>query len=158
MRAIWFLVLCSACSLNVGYEGTNFQCNPDGTCPPGFQCLDQVCVPADPVPPACSGAISAGGGHSCAVRKDGKVWCWGRNDEGQLGNGTADDSDLPVPVDDVSLVKATQVGAGGGFSCALDDTGQAWCWGLNSSGQLGDGAPSGSRTPVMVQGVSNAIE
>src|SRR5690606_33775188 len=95
MRAIWLLLL-TACSLNVDYTGTNYQCNPDGTCPSGYECLDMVCVPTDPVPPACAEEVSAGGSHSCAIRNDGTGWCWGRNDFRQLGDGTANDSDAPV--------------------------------------------------------------
>src|SRR5688572_28173813 len=108
MRTIWLLLFVAACTLKVDYTGTNFQCNPDGTCPPDFVCQDMVCVPIDPVPPKCSQDVSAGDLHSCAVREDGTVWCWGRNDKGQLGDGTASDSDLPVEV--MNVTKAVSVG------------------------------------------------
>ncbi len=155
MRAIW-LVLLTACSLNVDYTGTNFQCNPDGTCPPDYECIDMVCVPTDPVPPACSTDMSTGGFHSCAVRTDGTVWCWGRNDFGQLGDGTAIDAGEPVQV--AGLMMITKVAAGDLFTCALDEAGAVWCWGANGSGQLGDGTTSDSRTPVQVKDVSAVTE
>lgn len=148
MRAIWLLLL-TACSLNVDYSGTYYQCNPDGSCPSGYECLDNVCVPTDPAPPACSQGISAGGAHSCAVRGDGTVWCWGANEFGQLGNGTATSTAEPVQV--TGVMNAVAVGAGGLFSCALDDMGQVFCWGNNSAGQLGDGTNSDSRTAVSVR-------
>jgi len=154
MRAFWLLFMLTACSLNVDYRGTYFQCNPDGSCPPDFQCVDMVCVPTDPVPPACSSEISAGGFHTCAVREDHTVWCWGRNDSGQLGDGTATDTDLPVQVTMLENVK--KVGAGELFTCALDDKGLVWCWGNNRSGQLG--TTSDSRTPVQVNGISGATQ
>ncbi len=84
------LVALTACSLNVDYTGTNYQCNADGACPANFVCESKVCVPVDPAPPACSKAVATGDLHACAVRNDGTVWCWGANDFGQLGDGTTD--------------------------------------------------------------------
>src|SRR5262245_39069474 len=119
VRLLFASALLVGCSLNVDYTGTNFQCDPDGSCPPNYECVDMVCVPADPVPPACSGDVSAGGLHSCAVREGGSVWCWGANDFGQLGDDSANDSDLPVQVKGVSA--ATHVSAGAEYTCALDN-------------------------------------
>jgi alpha-tubulin suppressor-like RCC1 family protein len=155
MRAFW-LFLVTACSLNVDYDGTNYQCNPDGTCPTDYECVDMVCVPSDPVPPACSKDVSAGGAHACAVRNDNTVWCWGRNDFGQLGDGSAVDSDIPVQV--ANVMNIVKVQAGELFTCALDDMGQVWCWGNNGAGQLGDGTNSDSRTAVQVRDVSGATQ
>ena len=155
MRAIWLLLL-TACSLNVDYTGTNYQCNPDGTCPSGYECLDMVCVPTDPVPPACAKDVSAGGSHSCAIRNDGTVWCWGRNDFGQLGDGTATDSDVPVEV--VGVSGAVKVAAGDLHTCALDDMQQVWCWGRNDFGQLGDGTTSDSRAPVRARDLTGVAQ
>jgi alpha-tubulin suppressor-like RCC1 family protein len=155
--ALYLLVaLAGACSLKVDYTGTYYQCNPDGSCPPDFECREMVCVPTDPAPPACSRDVSAGGGHACAVREDGSVWCWGRNDSGQLGDGTGIDSDIPVRV--TGLTAATHVRAGDLFSCALDTKGEVYCWGRNDSGQLGDGTTSDSRAPVKVLGITGATE
>ena len=143
----------AACSLNVDYTGTNYQCDPDGTCPSNFQCEENVCIAIDPAPPACSKQVSAGGGHTCAIRNDNTVWCWGRNDYGQLGNNTATDSTVPVQV--VGVSNATAIGGGDLFACALEDSGAVWCWGRNDAGQLGNGA-SDSRTAVQVQGITGA--
>ena len=137
MRAFWLLISCTACSLNVDYTGTYYQCNPDGSCPTGYECVDNVCLPSDPVPPACSKDVSAGGNHACAIRDDNTVWCWGRNDFGQLGDGTAIDSDVPVQV--IGITDAKQVQAGELYTCALDGMGQVKCWGGNDLGQLGLG-------------------
>ena len=52
----------------------------------------------------------------------------------------------------------TQVATGASHSCALDDTGQVWCWGWNSNGQLGDGTTTSSTTPVRVHHLSNATQ
>src|SRR5437773_1950231 len=97
MRTLILLAV-AACSLNVDYKGTSYQCNPDGSCPVGFVCESKVCVPTEPPPPACSKQVATGSAHACAIRNDGTVWCWGRNDFGQLGDGNATDSTVPVQV------------------------------------------------------------
>ena len=152
MKYLWLLAV-TACSLNVDYTGTNYQCNADGTCPTNFICESKVCVPVDPAPPACSKAVATGGEHACAVRNDGTVWCWGANDFGQLGDNTATDSEKPVQVAMLTDA-AIAVAAGDSTSCALTKKGDVWCWGHNDAGELGDGTNSDSRTPVQVKGVS----
>jgi len=79
--------------------------------------------------------VSAGAEHTCAVRTDGSVWCWGRNDSGQLGDGTTTDRGKPVRVP--GLAAATTVSAGSAHSCAVLVDGRVACWGSNSHAQLG---------------------
>jgi alpha-tubulin suppressor-like RCC1 family protein len=153
MRAV-ILTLLAACSINVDYTGTYYQCNADGTCPDGFVCRAQVCVPSEPAPPACSTHVASGGGHSCAIKEDGTVWCWGQNDFGQLGDGTATDSSLPVKVPDF-VMPGIAIGAGDVYTCALDKTGAVWCWGHNDHGQLGVGSGD-NRTASQVPGITGA--
>lgn len=92
------------------------------------------------VPPFKSAAaLAAGFDHTCAISaspRDG-VECWGRNGDGQLGDGSLTDRANPVPV--VGLAKATAISAGSAHTCALVPGGSVQCWGSNSSGQLGDG-------------------
>jgi len=84
--------------------------------------------------------VSAGGSHTCAVKSDNTVWCWGLNAEGQLGNNSTSSSSYPVQVrgnnNSGLLAGVTQVSAGEYFSCAVAG-GYAYCWGDNSYGQLG---------------------
>jgi alpha-tubulin suppressor-like RCC1 family protein len=82
--------------------------------------------------------IVAGGGHTCARGGDGSVWCWGRNDHGQLGLGDTDDRLLPVKLASVGDVVALALGTA--HSCALRQDGAVWCWGDNTAGQLGIGS------------------
>jgi alpha-tubulin suppressor-like RCC1 family protein len=100
-------------------------------------------------------AISAGEYHSCVVLDTGAVKCWGNNDGGELGNNTTTNSSTPVAVSgiDGATAKATAISAGGYDSCAVLDTGAVKCWGDNYSGQLGDGATTGSSIPVAVSGI-----
>ncbi len=90
-------------------------------------------------------AMSAGGYHTCAVRTNGTVWCWGLAESGQLGDGTTGDADFlrthPVRVlrGSSALSGVTKVDVGQAFSCAVRGNGTVWCWGAASQGQLGNG-------------------
>ena len=97
---------------------------------------------------ASQNGISAGSSHSCAVAS-GKVYCWGSNSKGQLGNGTTTDSASPVEVSGITTAKA--VAAGYDHSCALLSDGTIECWGDNSAGHLGNGSTTDSANPVTVQ-------
>lgn len=71
--------------------------------------------------------VTSGRGHSCLLRRDGTVWCWGNNSRGQLGDGTAVLRKAPVKVNGLPTVVA--VFAGATSSCALTAAGRLWCWG-----------------------------
>lgn len=84
--------------------------------------------------------LSTFGPHTCAVDLDGGVWCWGRNDNGELGNnGLAEESLTATPMLDanVPLEGATDVGAGEYHTCLVRSDQRVWCAGLNDAGQLG---------------------
>jgi len=96
-------------------------------------------------------AISAGSEHTCALLTSGGVKCWGNNDYGQLGNGTNSSSNLPVKVSGLSS-GVSAISAGGFHTCALLTSGGVKCWGLNGTGQLGNGTRTDSNVPVNVLG------
>jgi hypothetical protein len=95
--------------------------------------------------------VGAGTDHSCALRANGAAFCWGSIQVGQLGTGTADPfSAVPMPVAGGRAFAAVYVG--NFYSCALDTEGQAFCWGLNGFGQLGDGTTTDGSVPMPVAG------
>jgi len=80
-------------------------------------------------------AIAAGSDHVVALKEDGTVWTWGRNDYGQLGNGTKVNYNEPVQVTGIEDVKAIAAGTYNSF--AIKEDGTVWGWGSNFAGQLG---------------------
>lgn len=114
------------------------------------------------------GAVSAGAEHTCATSPQGLLSCWGENDKGQLGNGTVAAAGMQTPLAVAGLATApNSIAAGSSMACAVVGGGSgniisggsttaggtAFCWGLNSSGQLGDGTNHASNAPVAVSGL-----
>ncbi|MFM7678398.1 MAG: RCC1-like domain-containing protein, partial [Roseiflexaceae bacterium] len=96
-------------------------------------------------------SLTAGHYHTCALTTTGTAYCWGYNNNGQLGNDTYTDSSVPVAVSMPAGVTFTAISAGQSHTCALTTTGTAYCWGLNIYGQLGKGDSNlGSKTPAAV--------
>jgi alpha-tubulin suppressor-like RCC1 family protein len=101
-------------------------------------------------------AVAAGRYHACALTTGGGVKCWGRNQSGQLGDGTTTDRKTPVAVTGLASGVAA-IAAGTEHTCALMASGGVQCWGLNHAGQLGDGTISDYRsTPAPVAGLPSA--
>jgi alpha-tubulin suppressor-like RCC1 family protein len=94
--------------------------------------------------------ISAGFQHSCALRNDGRAFCWGLNTMGELGTGAASAAQAQVGAPIVSGEAITQVEAGYRFTCALQASGKVICFGQGDSGQLGDGRSQSSATARVV--------
>ena len=93
-------------------------------------------------------AISSGDYHSCAIRQDGSVLCWGYGADGRLGHGNIANvgaTQTPASAGPVDLGpgrSATAISAGDGFTCAIVDDGSVRCWGYDGEGQLGHGDAS----------------
>jgi alpha-tubulin suppressor-like RCC1 family protein len=101
-------------------------------------------------------AISATGGHTCAVTSAGAVECWGSNEYGQVGDGTTKEKLSPVPVTGLGS-GVTAVSVGRNYTCALTSAGAVECWGENTHGQIGDGTTTKKTAPVPVSGLGSGI-
>jgi len=80
----------------------------------------------------------------------GSVWAWGYNGQGELGNGTTANSDVPAPVNMPSGVNFSAVAGGSNHSLGVASNGSAWAWGYNGDGELGNGTGADSTVPVAV--------
>ncbi len=98
-------------------------------------------------------SLSAGGRYTCGVTSTGDAYCWGRNGSGQLGDGTTVGRLTPTLVS--GSLSFASVSPSLGFprhTCGVTTTGDAYCWGDNSLGQLGDATTVDRLTPVLVSG------
>lgn len=127
------------CAGDPGVCGTNAHCVDSWAgafcvCDRGYQGDGVECD----FTPARYRLVSAGVGHTCAIRTNGRLWCWGRNTYGQLGIDSVDSDQHPLPVpvgpraDDWSEVSANV-----DHTCAIRRDRTLWCWGDNSNGELG---------------------
>lgn len=91
-------------------------------------------------------AISAGLTHTCALARGGKAYCWGERSAGRLGDGAGagEARFIATPQEVMGGRTFASISAGAIHSCALSARGEAFCWGRNTAGQLGIGAPSDS--------------
>ena len=94
--------------------------------------------------------LSAGGNHTCGAGADSTGYCWGAGGSGQLGQ-PGGSRNTPGAIVSVFSLKLLRVSAGGAHTCAIDESGAAWCWGSNSNGQVG-GSADDPDDPVMVGG------
>lgn len=99
-------------------------------------------------------AIAGGGTHSLALDRRGRVWSWGGNSYGQLGDGTNAHRAGPALL---GLNRVVAIAAGEYHSLALTADGKVWGWGRNSSGQLGDGTQVDRWVPTQVAGLTDAV-
>jgi alpha-tubulin suppressor-like RCC1 family protein len=98
-------------------------------------------------------AVVAGGAHTCALLQGGRAMCWGSNQRGQIGDGSATPR-WPAPVDvsglGAGVASIYPASDSGRHTFAVLQAGGLKCWGDNLYGQLGDGTLQSRRTPVDV--------
>jgi len=115
---------------------------------PATGSLIEIVLVAGQPPPTDWVSVAAGQFHTCAARADGTLHCWGRNAEGQLGNGTTAPGKIAPLV--VGMNYKGPVAAGVNHTCAIKQDGSLQCWGRNSNGQIGDNTTIDNPSPVTV--------
>jgi alpha-tubulin suppressor-like RCC1 family protein len=101
--------------------------------------------------------LAVGSGHTCALKNDTTVACWGSNHLGQLGL-PASTGTQPVPTTVPGLSGVAQIASGDSHMCAVLVDQTAVCWGLNSNGQIGDGTTTQRNTPTPVLGLTGVVQ
>jgi alpha-tubulin suppressor-like RCC1 family protein len=104
-------------------------------------------TPPEPVPavaaaPLAFRQMSTGSTHACGLTTENRAYCWGLNPYGQLGNASFSGGETTTPVAAVSDRRFLEVRVGVDYTCGLTTDNRIYCWGLNTEGQLGDGAGS----------------
>ena len=96
--------------------------------------------------------VASGDGFTVALDKDGKVYTWGRNEAGQLGDGGNETRIIPNEITfdfaDPTSMYITRIESGNAHTVALDNTGRVWAWGYNNYGQVGIGSRTNKNAPV----------
>jgi len=97
--------------------------------------------------------VSSNGAHNLAITTQGRLYAWGWNLDSQLGDGTREKRNTPVPIQVSNLQEGeriSEVSAGGYHSLALTTQGRLLAWGLNTDGRLGDGTDVNRKTPTLI--------
>lgn len=101
--------------------------------------------------------MAAGKDHTCAIIIGGTMKCWGLNFSGQLGDG-GQQAAPRVPVEVKDLAGVTRITMGQDFTCAIAGDGDAYCWGYNAFGSVGDGTLVNRFTPVPIPGLTGVSD
>jgi alpha-tubulin suppressor-like RCC1 family protein len=123
---------------------------------PGPAFVDSIYEPVDVVGLTGAKSVASGGFHSCAIKADGKVACWGQDGSGQLGDEDPGDySTTPVDVHGITVANpAKALALGDSHSCAILADGTVKCWGHNFFGELGDGTTTERSVATAVTGLA----
>ncbi len=136
-----------------GHADNTAPCDDGNACTTTDTCANGSCASTGPA------SFSAGGGHVCALRTNGRIECWGDNSYGQLGNGSQGYSSEPILVPSVTGVE--RIATADAATCALGDDDVVRCWGRNRDGQIGNGSGGVGLvvlSPSVVQGLSGALD
>lgn len=96
-------------------------------------------------------AVVTTSSFSCAIANNGQIYCWGAGTNGQIGNSSTSNVNIPTAITTPNGVSSfSLISLGTDFSCAIANTGKIYCWGLGTTGQIGNGASSTVNLPTGV--------
>ena len=107
--------------------------------------------------PAPVSKISAGSNFTCALLNTGAVYCWGDDTYGQLGNGVQSTNSANAVAASTETYPVSDIATSAYSTCVVLVSGAVQCWGLGTSGQLGNGSMTNSTSAVSVNGITNAV-
>lgn len=147
-----------SCAITAGGHLYCWGADDDGRVGAG-ELRHEVRVPIEVAAPGAASwvRVAAGGGHTCAIDSLQALYCWGRNDHGQLGLGTVDGAAHPIPTLVPGLAEVIAVDVGASHTCAVA-AGTLSCWGANDRRQLGTAMPGpdvATPMPVAAEGVGD---
>ncbi|HUG28291.1 MAG TPA: hypothetical protein VMK53_08350 [Gemmatimonadales bacterium] len=138
-----------ACGLAPGGAARCWGSNSNGQL--GNNSLASSLLPVEVVGSHTFSQLAAGAQHTCGLRVDGEAFCWGSNGNGRLGDGTTLQRLVPTQVQGGPYAEIFAASSSA-HTCALKDTGTAWCWGNNGNGRLGDNSQTDRLVPTQVAG------
>ena len=140
-----------SCGLTADGEAFCWGLNSQGQAGNGVDAGDGVATPLVVLGGFQFSSLTAGGSHTCGIATNGASFCWGNNAGGQLGTGNNIERGEPTAVaGDHPFIQLTASTAS--HTCGLEADGEAWCWGVNENGRLGDGTEDNRTSPVRVSG------
>ena len=102
--------------------------------------------------------MSSGYGQTCGITTSGALKCWGYNPNGEVGNGSTSSVNVESPFTVDSANTYSEVAAGYEHTCGITTAGVLKCWGLNSSGQLGDGTAIAKTSPTVIDSGTSYVK
>ena len=155
-KRIWLLVYVSVAAaadhtLGIRHDGTLWAWGYNAYGQLGFDpgIFSKIKTPSEIKPGFTFVSVAAGSRHTVAIKSDGTLLAWGRNDYGQLGNGTKDDEDDPTQIGEDD--KWVSVSAGRNHTVAIKSDGTLWAWGEDEQQQLGNGEEAGRQLiPIQI--------
>lgn len=151
MKPLWWLITCAALTLATLWCGLSVRAAPTPV-------LQEAVAPLQPRAegPGWAMQIDAGYLDTCVLTADGRVNCWGYNEQGAVGDGTMHNRAIPVAV--AGLNEAVLGLSVDSHTCALTESNSVWCWGTNDHGELGNGTTANSLVPTAVVGLTSGVQ
>ena len=144
----WTQVACGYCTAAIKSDGTLWMWGKNDA---GQLGINNTTNTSSPIQTIVGGnnwiRVATSGLHTAAIKSDGTLWMWGKNDAGNLGDNTITHKSSPVQ----TVAGGTNwrsIACGTNHTVAIKTDGTLWCWGYNQNGQLGDNSTTRRSSPI----------